>query len=97
MAKLYGLGNVIISEIVTRLMLNSDFNKLVYYKDVDEDGEDILSMPDLDDPVDELYKKQVWLHKRPDKPETPLHCIRNIQNRLGSFGGLCKSLLYIFL
>ena len=67
MAKLYGLGNVIISEIVTRLMLNSDFNKLVYYKDVDEDGEDILSMPDLDDPVDELYKKQVWLHKRPDK------------------------------
>lgn len=67
MAKLYGLGNVIVSEIATRLMTNSDFNKLVYYKDVDEDGEDILSMPDLEDPVSELYRKQVWLHRRPDK------------------------------
>ena len=67
MAKLYGLGNVIVSEIATRLMTNSDFNKLVYYKDVDEDGEDILSMPDLEDPVGELYRKQVWLHRRPDK------------------------------
>ena len=67
MAKLYGLGNVIISEIATRLMINPDFNKLVYYKDIDEDGEDILSMPDLEDPVSELYRKQVWLHRRPDK------------------------------
>ena len=67
MAKLYGLGNVIMSEISTRLMTNPDFYKLVYYKDVDEDGEDILSMPDLEDPVGALYKKQVWLHRRPDK------------------------------
>lgn len=67
MAKLYGLGNVIISEVLTRLITNPDFYKLVYYKDVDEEGEDILSMPDLDNPVGELYKKQVWLHKRPDK------------------------------
>ena len=67
MAKLYGLGNVIISEVATRLMTNSDFNKLVYYKDIDEDGEDILSMPDLEDPVTKLYKKQVWIHRRPDK------------------------------
>ena len=67
MAKLYGLGNVIMSEISTRLMTNPDFYKLVYYKDVDEDGEDILSMPDLEDPVSMLYKKQVWLHRRPDK------------------------------
>ena len=67
MAKLYGLGNVIISEVLTRLMTNPDFYKLVYYKDVDENGEDILSMPDLEDPVGELYKKQVWLHRRPDK------------------------------
>ena len=66
MAKLYGLGNVIMTEVATRLMTNPDFNKLVYYKDIDEDGEDILSMPDLDDPVGELYRKQVWLHRRPD-------------------------------
>ena len=37
MAKLYGLGNVIISEVLTRLITNPDFNKLVYYKDVDEE------------------------------------------------------------
>ena len=61
MAKLYGLGNVIISEVATRLMTNSDFNKLVYYKDIDEDGEDILSMPDLEDPVTKLYKKHLHL------------------------------------
>ena len=58
MAKLYGLGNVIISEVLTRLITNPDFYKLVYYKDVDEEGEDILSMPDLDDPVGELYKNK---------------------------------------
>ena len=67
MARLYGLGNVVISEVATRLMTNPDFYKFVYYKDVDEDGEDILSMPDLEDPVDTLYRKQVWLHRRPDK------------------------------
>ena len=67
MAKLYGLGNIVMSDIATRLMTNSDFNKLVYYKDIDEDGEDILSQPDLENPVEKLYKKQVWLHRRPDK------------------------------
>ena len=67
MAKLYGLGNVIVSDVLTRLITNPDFYKLVYYKDVDEEGEDILSMPDLEDPVSTLYKKQVWLHRRPDK------------------------------
>ena len=67
MAKLYGLGNVIVSDVLTRLITNPDFYKLVYYKDVDEEGEDILSMPDLEDPVSALYKKQVWLHRRPDK------------------------------
>ena len=24
-------------------------------------------MPDLEDPVSQLYRKQVWLHRRPDK------------------------------
>ena len=61
MAKLYGSGNVIVSDVLTRLITNPDFYKLVYYKDVDEEGEDILSMPDLEDPVSALYKKQVWL------------------------------------
>ncbi|MGL5330165.1 MAG: hypothetical protein ACRDD7_12920 [Peptostreptococcaceae bacterium] len=65
MAKLYGLGNQIISDMIIRLMTNKDFYKFVYYKEVSD--EDILSMPDLDDPITELYNKQVWLHRRPQK------------------------------
>ncbi len=65
MAKLYGMGNQIISEMIARLMTNEDFYKFVYYKEVSD--RDILSMPDLDDPVSELYNKQVWLHRRPQK------------------------------
>lgn len=65
MAKLYGLGNQIISDMIIRLMTNKDFYKFVYYKEISD--EDILSMPDLDDPITELYNKQVWLHRRPQK------------------------------
>ena len=32
MAKLYGLGNYILSELMTKLIMDKDFNKLVYYK-----------------------------------------------------------------
>ena len=65
MAKQFGLGNYILSEVVSRLMLNPQFSKFVYYKDVD--SEDILSLPNLDNPVGELYKNQVWKHRRPQK------------------------------
>lgn len=65
MAKLYGMGNNILSEMITRLMINEDFYKFVYYKDVKD--KDILSQPELDDPVTELYNKQVWLYRRPQK------------------------------
>lgn len=65
MAKLYGMGNEILSEMISRLITNKDFYKFVYYKDISD--KDILSMPDLDDPVTELYNKQVWLHRRPQK------------------------------
>ncbi|MGL5650042.1 MAG: hypothetical protein ACRDDY_19605 [Clostridium sp.] len=65
MAKLYGMSNQIISEMIMRLMTDEVFYKFVYYKDTHD--EDILSMPDLDDPVSELYNKQVWLHRRPKK------------------------------
>lgn len=65
MAKLYGMANNILSEMVTRLMLNEDFNKFVYYHSVSD--KDILSQPDLDDPIDSLYNKQVWMYRRPQK------------------------------
>lgn len=65
MAKLYGMANQILSEMVMRLMTDEDFYKFVYYKEVSD--RDILSMPSLDDPVSELYNKQVWLHRRPKK------------------------------
>ena len=100
MAKLYGLGNVIISEVLTRLMTNPDFYKLVYYKDVDENGEDILSMPDLEDPVGELYKKQVWLHKEclltpnGSRDIALLCCVSDIVENDDYFRGLGRCSVY---
>ena len=70
MSKLYGLGNYLISEMAVRLMTDPIFNKFVYYKDVDEDGEDILSLPDLESPIEMLTSKdnrQVHLHRRVPK------------------------------
>lgn len=70
MAKLYGLSNYIITEMAVKLMTHSEFSKFVYYKDINEDGESILDMPDLESPIEELTKKdtrQVFLHRRPDK------------------------------
>lgn len=72
MAKLYGLPNYLITEVATKLMLHPDFYKFVYYKDISEDGEDILKQPDLDSPIEMLSqgekdKRQVFLNRRPDK------------------------------
>lgn len=72
MAKLYGLPNYLITEIATKLMLNPIFYKFVYYKDINEQGEDILSLPNLDNPIEILSQedrqnKQVFLNRRPDK------------------------------
>lgn len=70
MSKLFGLGNYIISEMAVRLMNDPIFNKFVYYKDVDENGEDILSLPDLESPIEMLTNKdscQVHLHRRVPK------------------------------
>ena len=64
MAKLYGLGNYLISEITTKLISDNEFNKFVFYKD--EDKDDILAMPDLDNPFIQL-KGQVYQNRRPQK------------------------------
>lgn len=73
MAQLYGLANYLVSELAMKLMLHNDFNKFVYYKEVDKDGDSILDMPDLENPIETLRGNgnpqdcQVWLHRRPDK------------------------------
>lgn len=72
MAKLYGLPNYLITEIATKLMLNPEFYKFVYYKDIRDDGEDILKQPDLDSPIEILSQgksenRQVFLNRRPNK------------------------------
>lgn len=72
MAKLYGLPNYLVTEIATKLMLHPEFYKFVHYKDIDETGDDILSQPDLDSPIEtlsqgEMSKRSVFLNRRPDK------------------------------
>lgn len=70
MARLYGLANYIITELGVKLMTHPEFSKFVYYKDINEDGESILDMPELESPIEQLTKKetrQVFLHRRPDK------------------------------
>ena len=62
MAKLYGLGNYILSELMTKLIMDKDFNKLVYFKYED----DIFSQPDLDNPFVQL-KDQIFKNRRPVK------------------------------
>jgi hypothetical protein len=64
MAKLYGLGNCILSELTTKLITNNEFNKLVFYKN--EKDNDILSMPNLDNPFVQL-KDQIFKNRRPVK------------------------------
>ena len=64
MAKLYGLGNYILSELSTKLICDNDFNKFVYYKNEKEN--DILSMPNLDNPFVQL-KSQFFKNRRPVK------------------------------
>lgn len=73
MAKLYGLGNYLITEMATKLMLNPEFYKFVYYKDIgDNDDDDILAQDDLDSPIEVLSQgdkqnRSVFLNRRPNK------------------------------
>ena len=64
MAKLYGLGNYLMTEIVARLLNNKEFTKFVYYKNVSD--EDILTLPDLDNPV-AMLKDQFFRNRRSPK------------------------------
>lgn len=60
---LYGLENKMMSEVLSTLMLDNEFNKLVYYKF--EKG-DILKLPDLEEPFTQL-KEQMFKNRRPMK------------------------------
>lgn len=64
MAKLYGLANYLISEIIIKLLNNKEFTKFIYYKNVT--NKDILSLPDLDNPTT-LLKNQVFRNRRSPK------------------------------
>lgn len=64
MAKLYGLANYLMSEIIIRLLNNKEFTKFVYYKDVS--NKDILSLPDLDNPS-MMLKNQIFRNRRTPK------------------------------
>lgn len=60
---LYGLTNHLISELRIKLIMDNDFNKLVYYKD---DDSDIFSLPELENPFEQL-NNQVFKNRRPKK------------------------------
>ena len=60
---LCGLENYMMSEIYSKLIMDNDFNKLVYYKN--ENG-DILNLPDLENPFVQL-NNQVFQNRRPSK------------------------------
>lgn len=62
MAKLYGLSNEIMNELAIKLMTHDEFSKFVYHKD--KCNEDILSLPELEDPIGLLNKKQVFINRR---------------------------------
>ena len=64
MAKLYGLANYLMSEIIIRLLNNKEFTKFVYYKEIS--NKDILSLPDLENPTI-LLKGQIFKNRRPLK------------------------------
>ena len=64
MAKLYGLANYLMSEIIIRLLNNKEFTKFVYYKDISD--KDILSLPDLDNPAI-MLKDQIFRNRRTPK------------------------------
>ena len=64
MAKLYGLANYLMSEIIIRLLNNKEFTKFVYYKEISD--KDILSLPDLDNPA-MMLKNQIFRNRRTPK------------------------------
>lgn len=67
MGQLYGLPNRVLSEIATKLMNNQDFAKLLYYKLLGEDDDDLFSMPDIENPISVLSKKQVFISQKSPK------------------------------
>lgn len=67
MGQLYGLPNRVLSEIATELMSNQDFAKLMYYKTVGEDDDDIFELPDIENPVRVLSKTQVFISQKSPK------------------------------
>lgn len=57
--------NRYILKVSNALMLNEEFNKMIYYNSVD--NQNIYKLPKLDDPITTLKDKKVFLNRRIDK------------------------------
>ena len=85
MAKLYGLANYLMSEIVIKLLNHKEFTKFVYYKDVSD--KDILSLPDLKNPS-VMLRNQIFRNRRTPKIlETQDVCIFMSLDDIRNYGG----------
>lgn len=65
MKGLIGFPNQVIYAIGSLLMSNQDFAKLMYYKN--EKIKDIDDLPDIENPVKELYNNQVFYSRKFEK------------------------------
>lgn len=65
MSILYGFPNQAISEISSLLLNDKIFNKFLWYSSVDD--EDILSLPDIEKPIEKLLNHKVFQSRKIDK------------------------------
>lgn len=58
MGILYGIPNELIYNVGTKIMLDDIINKFMFYKDNKDDN--IITLPDIDNPIDSLKNKKVF-------------------------------------
>lgn len=63
MLALYGFPMLVINNMVSTILNDDIVTKMIYYTDTKED-ENLLEKPSLDNPYKELYKKQIFIHRR---------------------------------
>lgn len=63
MTILYGFPTLVINNIVSTLLSDEVVSKILYYTDSEEE-ENLLEKPDLENPYRDLYKKQIFIHRR---------------------------------
>lgn len=63
MTMLYGFPTLVINNIVSTLLSDEIVTKLLYYTD-SEEHENLLEKPNLENPYKDLYKKQLFVHRR---------------------------------